>query len=57
MPYVSVGKENSKDIEIYYKDWGSGQPRRLQPWLAAQRRRVGRSDVLSAIAWLSLHRP
>jgi non-heme chloroperoxidase len=26
MPYVSVGKENSKDIEIYYKDWGSGQP-------------------------------
>jgi non-heme chloroperoxidase len=26
MPYVSVGKENSKDIEIYYKDWGNGQP-------------------------------
>jgi non-heme chloroperoxidase len=26
MPYVTVGKENSKDIEIYYKDWGSGQP-------------------------------
>jgi len=26
MPYVSVGKENSKDIELYYKDWGSGQP-------------------------------
>ena len=26
MPYISVGKENSKDIEIYYKDWGSGQP-------------------------------
>ena len=26
MPYVSVGKENSNDIEIYYKDWGSGQP-------------------------------
>jgi non-heme chloroperoxidase len=26
MPYVTVGKENSSNIEIYYKDWGSGQP-------------------------------
>jgi len=26
MPFISVGKENTKDIEIYYKDWGSGQP-------------------------------
>ena len=26
MPYINVGKENLKDIEIYYKDWGSGQP-------------------------------
>ena len=26
MPYVNVGKENSGDIELYYKDWGSGQP-------------------------------
>jgi hypothetical protein len=26
MPFITVGKENSKDIEIYYKDWGSGQP-------------------------------
>jgi non-heme chloroperoxidase len=26
MPYISVGKENSADINIYYKDWGSGQP-------------------------------
>src|ERR1700738_4755512 len=26
MPYVSVGKGNSADIDIYYKDWGSGQP-------------------------------
>jgi non-heme chloroperoxidase len=26
MPYVTVGKENGADIEMYYKDWGSGQP-------------------------------
>ena len=26
MPYITIGKENSNDIELYYKDWGSGQP-------------------------------
>ena len=26
MPYVTVGKENSVNIDIFYKDWGSGQP-------------------------------
>jgi pimeloyl-ACP methyl ester carboxylesterase len=26
MPYVTVGKENSGDIELYYQDHGSGQP-------------------------------
>lgn len=26
MSYISVGKENSHDIIIYYKDWGTGQP-------------------------------
>lgn len=26
MNYIKVGKENSKEILIYYKDWGSGQP-------------------------------
>ena len=26
MPYITVGKENASNIEIYYNDWGSGQP-------------------------------
>ena len=26
MPHIAVGKENGHDIEIYYKDWGSGRP-------------------------------
>jgi non-heme chloroperoxidase len=26
MPYISVGKENSSNIDLYYKDWGKGQP-------------------------------
>src|SRR3989442_3201748 len=26
MPYITVGKENSSNIDIYYKDWGNGQP-------------------------------
>src|SRR5436190_9574552 len=26
MPYITAGKENGANIDIYYKDWGSGQP-------------------------------
>jgi NAD(P)-dependent dehydrogenase (short-subunit alcohol dehydrogenase family) len=26
MPYVTVGKENSGNIELYYEDHGSGKP-------------------------------
>jgi len=26
MPYISVDKENSGVIDLYYKDWGGGQP-------------------------------
>jgi hypothetical protein len=27
MSYITVGKENSSTIDIYYEDHGSGQPR------------------------------
>jgi|ERR1700733_13251449 len=26
MSFIPVGKENSTDIKLYYKDWGTGQP-------------------------------
>jgi non-heme chloroperoxidase len=26
MPYLTVGKDGSNDVSLYYKDWGSGQP-------------------------------
>jgi non-heme chloroperoxidase len=26
MPYVTVGRENAGSIDLYYKDWGTGQP-------------------------------
>lgn len=26
MSYITVGKENNQDIQIYFKDWGSGRP-------------------------------
>ena len=26
MPTVTTGHENGHDIEIFYKDWGTGQP-------------------------------
>lgn len=29
MPYLTVGKENSTNIDLYYEDHGSGQPAAL----------------------------
>lgn len=26
MSYISVGKENSSSIDLYFKEWGTGQP-------------------------------
>ena len=26
MSYITVGKENSNNIDIYFKEWGTGQP-------------------------------
>jgi non-heme chloroperoxidase len=26
MSFITIGKENNNDIQIYYKDWGKGQP-------------------------------
>ena len=37
-----MGTITARDgTEIFYKDWGSGEPGRVQPWLAAYRGRLG----------------
>ena len=39
--------------QIYYKDWGSGPARGLQPRLAAERGRLGRPDAVPGAPRLS----
>lgn len=41
MPYVTVGKENSGEIQLYYEDHGSGDPVVIDPRVSAERRFVG----------------
>jgi hypothetical protein len=45
MPTVTVGRENSADIEIYYEDHGAGQPHGPHQSPVAVRR--NRYDVTS----------
>ena len=42
--------------QIYYKELGRRAADCLQPWMAADRGRVGRPDALSGVTRLSLHR-
>ena len=39
MQFISVGKENSQDIELYLQGLGQRTAHRLQPRLAAERGR------------------
>ena len=43
MAYITVGTENSADIELYYTDQGSGQPVVLIHGFLAERRVVGQA--------------
>ncbi len=55
MPYVTVGKENGANIDIYYKDWGSGQPIVFSHGWPLSGGRLGPADAFLSQPRLSRH--
>ena len=55
MPFVTLGTENSADIEIHYRDHGPGKPILLIPRAPARRRLLGASGMGAAPGGLPLH--
>jgi hypothetical protein len=41
MPFTTVGTENSGNIDLYYEDHGSGDPRCPYPRISTERRLLG----------------
>jgi len=54
MPYITVGKENSGDIELYYEDHGSGN-RCPDPRISIERGFVGEASTGAARCGLPGH--
>ena len=56
MPYITVGKENSSDIELYYEDHGSGRTCcHLDPRISTKRCFVGEANTGAAGCELQGH--
>ena len=44
MNYINVGKENSSTIDIYYEDYGTGNPV-VDTWLAVESSLLGETGT------------
>ena len=55
MAYITVAKENSTDIELFYEDHGSGSPVILNPWVSAEWSFVGKTAPRLIACRLSRH--